>query len=219
MMKEKLRTHIETLFSDAPNTKKAIELKEELIQNSYDKYDDLILEGKTPEAAYNISVASIGDITYLIEDLKKDMITVREETIEKGRKRSAFLVSAAVMLYIMSIIPIILLSEFGLEIQGVVLMFLLIAVATGLLIYNGMTKTSYKKKDQTIAEEFREWKSENADRIKARKAISSALWMIVVVVYLLISFWTMHWGITWIIFLIAAAVDNIIKAIFELTKK
>ena len=43
--------------------------------------------------------------------------------------------------------------------------------------------------------------------------------MIVVVVYLLISFWTMHWGITWIIFLIAAAIDNIIKAIFELTKK
>ena len=215
-MKEQLSTHSETLFSDAPNTKKAIELKEELIQNSYDKYDDLILEGKTPEAAYNISAASIGDITYLIEDLKKDMITVREETIEKGRKRSALLVSSAVMLYIMSIIPIILLSEFGLEIQGVVLMFVLIA---GLLIYNGMTKTSYKKKDQTIAEEFREWKSENADRIKARKAISSALWMIVVVVYLLISFWTMHWGITWIIFLIAAAIDNIIKAIFELTKK
>ena len=32
-----------------------------------------------------------------------------------------------------------------------------IAAATGLLIYNGMTKPHYSRADDTIVEEFKEW--------------------------------------------------------------
>ena len=63
-MKEKLRTHIETLFSDAPNTKKAIELKEELIQNSYDKYDDLIFDGWDDEKGLLLRGFSVETLQY-----------------------------------------------------------------------------------------------------------------------------------------------------------
>ena len=50
-MKDKLRKHVDGIFEETTPTRKAIELKEEMIQNLEDKYKDLISEGKTPEAA------------------------------------------------------------------------------------------------------------------------------------------------------------------------
>lgn len=214
-MKDTLRSYIESLFEEAPATKKAVELKEELIQNLNDKYDDLLSEGKTPEAAYNLSVAGIGDVSSLIEDLKKDIDEQTETAAPKAKKRSALFVSSAVMLYILSVIPVLLLGSCGYELQGVVLMFLCIAAATGLLVYNGMTKPTYRKKDDTVVEEFKAWKSENTDRVRVRKAVSSALWMLVVVLYFLISFYTMRWDISWIIFLIGAVVENVFRFFFD----
>lgn len=218
-MNEKLRKYIEDSFAGAPNIKRTVELKEELIQNLTDKYNDLLAEGKTPEAAYNISVASVGDLSGLIEDLKKECMTADHSAERADRSRSAKFVTAAVMLYILSIPVIIMSTEAFGEIQGVTLFFVMIALATGLLIYNGMTRTSYKRKDDTLAEEFREWKSGNSDRIRARKAVSSAMWMLIVVAYFLVSFLTMRWAVTWILFLIGAAIEQIIKAVFELTQK
>ena len=44
------------------------------------------------------------------------------------------------------------------------------------------------------------------------------MWSIIVVIYFIISFMTMAWHITWIIFLIGSAIQGIIHAIFELRK-
>ncbi|MGN0452066.1 MAG: permease prefix domain 1-containing protein [Acutalibacteraceae bacterium] len=60
-MNEKLRAYVEELFKNAPKTKQTVEIKEEILQNTIDRYNDLIKEGRSPEAAYNISVAGIGD--------------------------------------------------------------------------------------------------------------------------------------------------------------
>lgn len=46
-----------------------MELKEEILQNLIDKYHDLLAEGKSPEAAFNISVASVGDVDELLSSL------------------------------------------------------------------------------------------------------------------------------------------------------
>ena len=54
-MRDKLRGYVEALFEDAPKTKQIIEMQEEIIQNTTDRYDDLIREGKTSEAAFNIA--------------------------------------------------------------------------------------------------------------------------------------------------------------------
>ena len=59
-MEDKLRAYMDEVFKDISPTKKSVELKEEILQNLIDKYHDLINEGKSPEAAYNISIASIG---------------------------------------------------------------------------------------------------------------------------------------------------------------
>jgi len=214
-MNDKLRAYIESLFEDAPKNKKTIELKEEMLQNLIEKYNDLLAEGKSEEAAYNIAAASIGDISDLIDQLNKDIKTDPSET-EKQRKKSALLVSISVMLFIVSATPIFIFHNNRL---ALVLMFIIWATATGLLIYNGMTKPKYNKLDDTLVEEFKEWKVSSAQNNSVFKAIGSALWLLAVVVYFILSFFTGAWYITWVVFLITAAINSIIKAVFELKKK
>ncbi|MCM1259590.1 MAG: permease prefix domain 1-containing protein [Prevotella sp.] len=219
-MNEKLRNYIEFLFEDAPKTKEVIELKEEMLQNLIDKYNDLVSEGKSNEAAYNIATASIGDVNDLIEQLKNRPTYQQgfEKEMLASKKRSALLTSIAVMLYIMSVIPVMLLSEIGTGVVGVVIMFALIAIATGLIVYNSMSKPKYLKKDQTVVEEFKEWKANSIEKNALYKSICGAMWSMIVVIYFIISFITMAWHITWVIFLIGSAIQGIIHAIFELRK-
>jgi len=131
---------------------------------------------------------------------------------EKSRKRSAILTAIAIALYILSPVPVILIQR---EI-GVMFLFLFVAAATGLLIYNGVTRERYVKTDDTMVEEFKEWKHHGKQKNKAVDAILGSFWLIAVCVYIVISFITGAWHITWIIFLIAAAVSSMIKGIFML---
>lgn len=222
-MEDKLRAYMDHLFRDVKPTRSSVELKEEIIQNLVDKYHDMLAEGKTPEAAYNIAVASVGDTDELLAGLhqeKKEENFVSDEAIERGRRKSALLTSVAVMLYIVSVIPPIIISETTAnDSLAPVSMFMIIAVATGLLIYNNMTKPRYRKMDDSIVEEFKEWQNQNDSNQRAMKSISSAMWSIIVVIYFVVSFTTMAWYITWVIFLIGAAIEGIMKAVFELRKQ
>ena len=61
-MKEKIRKHINGLFTEAPKTRKAMELKEEMIQNTIEKYEDLVSEGYQEADALQNVIDSIGDV-------------------------------------------------------------------------------------------------------------------------------------------------------------
>lgn len=214
-MEERLKNFIDALFEGAPQTRQTAELKEEMFQNLRDKYNDLIQEGKSEEAAFNIAVASIGDVSELILSLNtRQSSSVEKAQEEIHKKRSAIFVTVAVMLYILCVVPVMLIPD----IPGVILMFLLIAAATGLLIYHSMTKSKYRKNGDSVVEDFKEWNSINSDRRQVFKALSSALWTLTVAVYLIVSFMTMAWHITWIIFLIAALLEGVLKAIVSLRK-
>lgn len=218
-MEAKIRAYIDELFSETAPSRKAVELKEEMIQNLTEKYNDLLNEGKTPEASYNIVIAGIGDIDGLLKDLEKEAL--RPEMIAASRRKSAMLTSIAVMMYIVSVVPLIVLGAFGRSsvapIIGLVIMFFMIAGATGILIYNGMTKPKFHRED-TMVEEFRQWQSASRQERALRDAISAALWTISAATYLLVSFLTGYWHLTWLIFLVAAAVQAVINAAFALRK-
>ena len=230
-MRDKLRAYVENLFQGAPNTKQIVEIKEEIIQNTEERYDDLIREGKTPEAAYNIAIAGIGDVSELIRNVCSNAADpgktyaapgqpfYTKEEIERDNKKSGILLSISVMLYILSVLPPILFSNSHLEdTAGVGLMLFMIAVATGIIIYRSKTKLHYTKSDDTVVENFKEWNREKDERKALRKSIESAMWCITLVIYFVISFSTGKWYITWVIFLVAGAVESIIRAIFDLKK-
>lgn len=214
---EKLRNHIDSLFIDAPKTKKASELREELLSNLNAKLDDLLAGGMPEEEAYNTVINGIGDVDELIAALNRENV-FDYASMQKERNRSAVLVSTAVGIYILSIAILILLATFlpvhGGEI-GVMAMFVLMAGATSLLVYNSISHSRYQKADDTLVEEFKEWKSRNTQKNQLKKAISSILWPLIVVIYFIISFLFGAWAYSWIIFILGAVIQNIISVILD----
>ena len=225
-MEDKLRRHIDDIFEATTPSKKSVELKEEMIRNLTDKYNDLLSQGKTNEAAYNIAVAGIGDVSGLLEELEEDAMNDPKYTkeMEQAQRKSAMLTSVAVMLYILSVLPLVIIeiwvSAERAEMFGLPLFFIMVAVATGLLIYNNMTKPSaIRKSNDTMVEDFREWNSDKKARKRMRRAISSALWALVTLVYLVVSFLTFAWHITWIIFVIGVAIEAIMNIFYAASDK
>lgn len=218
-MIEKLRAHVEGLFEKAPKTKQAVEIKEEILQNTIDRYYDLIAEGKSEEAAYNISVAGIGDISSLLAGLMAPVSTsgYTKEEIAENRQRRALLLTVAIMLYILSVIPPIVCDEIGgNDAIGVSFMFLFIAAATGMIIYRSGISLHYPKNSDTVVEEFHEWKRQRNEKNTVYKSVTSAMWAFILVIYFVVSFATGAWYITWLTFIIGGACQNIIKAVFDL---
>ena len=81
-----------------------------------------------------------------------------------------------------------------------------------------MTKPHYSRADDTIVEEFKEWHVKNGRQRDALNAFKGAYWSIVVAIYLLVSFIFRIWSFSWILFIMAGAVENIIKGIFALRR-
>ncbi|TFG82712.1 MAG: hypothetical protein E4G74_02295 [Erysipelotrichales bacterium] len=208
----KIRAYITRAFEDVPRTKKSMEMQEELISNLIEKFNDQLKLGKTEEEAYAIVIAGIGDLSELTEGLRERHVLSGPTAVE--RKRSALLISIAIMTYIMSpVVLIVFATSFGQEILGLSLMLGLIAIATGLLIYNQASKPKYIREEETMVEEFKEWKSARQKNKSIYEAFSSAFWLITVAIYLYISFTYFNWSYSWIIFIIAAAIQNIFKAL------
>ena len=83
--------------------------------------------------------------------------------------------------------------------------FLLICgLSTCMIIYSSIM---YKKQNKP---------KEITQEDKLYKQIDEILSIITVIIYLIISFATMAWGITWIIFIIYALVSRIVKLLFVL---
>lgn len=214
----KIRNYVEHIFEDKPKTKKIVELKDELVTNLIEKYNDLLKE-KSEEEAYNTVIAGIGDIDELISELN-DNASVNDEYMQKYQNKKAKYIAIAVMLYILSILPVIYLEEaWGNGEFGVMLMLTMVAIATGLLVYIGASKPIYLKQNDTIVEEFKEWNSQNKEQDKAKYAILSSVWLFVVALYFVMSFALNAWPYSWIIFVIGAAINQIISAIFEMRRK
>ncbi len=152
------------------------------------------------------------------EELFHDEVsTVREgeEVLEENtipdqnyNHKKALFTTIAVMLYILSVVVIIFFSTvLRSPIVGVCVFFLVIAIATGLLIYIEMTKplTNEKKKEKVLTRED-----------KLYKRITSVLALFVLAIYLIVSFLTMAWGVTWILWIVYALLTEIIKLGFSL---
>ena len=142
-MEPKLRDYVEKLFASAPKTHQAYELKEEIIRNTIERYHDLLAEGKSEGEAYNLAISGIGDINELIEALggevsEKPVYT--DEQLSCVKNRQSVFNAIAVALYILCFTPCILLEATPFAVASAALMFFMISIATGLIIYGAKTK-------------------------------------------------------------------------------
>lgn len=203
---EKIKKYVNELFKDAPKTNKTEELKEELLLDLTEKYNDLTKEGKSKTEAYNEVISGIGDTTELINSLNKPKVTTNEY-----RKKTALIVTISVFIYILSIVAVIVLAETGAPDYAIASSFLtLIAVATCMLIYHFM---ALPKNNEV---EIKQTKKENNP---VKEGIGAIIWISATIIYILVSFLTSAWHITWVIFLMAVVVQEIVKLCLELGGK
>lgn len=230
-MEEKIKRHMDDLFEEAPNTRKTMELKEEMTQNTIEKYHDLLSNNYSEEDAYQNVIRSIGDVTELFEALEEQSFLVMPEA---DRKKKAMLTSISVGLYIFAGV-IFLCGAFisdmlpfrrmgsGLavswELLGLILAGLICIAPTCMLIYAANMYPAYHKREEDLVESYKRAKYSSKRDRTIRTSISCIIWSLTLCLYFLISFETGAWHITWIIFLIAGCAESILQLILSLKHK
>lgn len=220
-MINKIRAYLDHIFRDIPETKKSRDLKDELFANLVEKYTDQLSAGKSEEQAYQAAIAGIGDIKELVVSLHSmdasDPIQGDASPSEEARVKKAGLVAVGVACIVASPIPAALFSVLRLNTLGFCFMIGTVAFGVGLIVYANMTAPKYIRTDDSVVEDFKEWRSHNKNKAAAYRSFHSAFWAFVVCIYLIISFSTFNWHFTWIIFIIAAAVSRIITGFAHLS--
>ena len=125
-----------------------------------------------------------------------------EANVEDNKKGFARNIAIAVAMYILSVVSIILFGSLGYGEVGVCVFFVIIALATALLVYNGIT---HEEKKKVLTKEEKE-----------EKMVKEIVETIGAIIYFLVSFATMAWHLTWIIFLIVGLINIIVSLIFSL---
>ena len=168
-MRDKIEAYIEELFGKAPNTPQTRDLKEEILSNTLEIYEDLVSGGMDEESAYRSAIAGIGDVDELIKEYSEDSgeITMAESTVLKpdpivssysekksipdevsekySKLRWTYVIAGIVLYFIGIIFPAefeeLEIGRIEIESFGVSVFLVLAAIATGLIIYS----TCFKK--------------------------------------------------------------------------
>ena len=68
-MNSKIKNYVDVLFNDVPKTRKAVELKEEILADLNEHFEAHIAQGKSENQAYTEALADLGDIDELLSSL------------------------------------------------------------------------------------------------------------------------------------------------------
>jgi hypothetical protein len=207
-MREQLTQYVNLLFAGVPDSD---EIKQEILQNTLDRFDDLVAQGKQPEAAYRLAISGIGDINEILGTANSQTATltqventpIQQETEEDIKRKK--IRAASIAMYILCAVPLIILSEFGADILGLCLTLALVATATYLMIITG------KKEDDDDEDKYR---AEPEHKLK--ESIGNIIWVVGLIAYFGLSFLSGAWNITWLIFPIMACARGLSDAIIDL---
>lgn len=209
-MREQLIQYVNLLFAGAADCE---DIKQEILQNTLDRFDDLIAQGKSPEAAYRLAISGIGDINEILGSAPRMPVSpapaqnraAEPETPEDIKHKK--IRAVAIAMYILCAVPLIVLSEFGASTLGLCLTMALVACATYLMIITG--------KDDPDDEEESQQK-ETSSKHPLKESVGKYIWIIGLIAYFAISFKTGAWYITWLIFPIMACARGLSDAIIDL---
>ncbi len=209
-MREQLIQYVSLLFAGAPDCE---DIKQEILQNTLDRYDDLVAQGKSPEAAYRLAISGIGDINEILGSVTQinsaphfepiqEILQETEDDVKRKKTRAV-----AIAIYILCALPLIILGDLGLDNLGLCLTLALVAVATYLMIITG-------KKEDEEAED----KDEQETKHPLKESIGNLIWVGGLIAYFVISFATGAWYITWLVFPIMACARGLSDAIIDLVE-
>lgn len=156
-----IRNYLEAMFASMPNTVEVKKAKDELLSMMEDKYNELIEEGQSENAAVGTVISEFGNLDELAQDLgltqEVEEFHLREEknprrfvTLDEVQgyfdfcKISGIMVGVGVMLCILSVLFPIVIDELHLkEGYGILGLFTCVAVAVGLFVFRGILSNDY----------------------------------------------------------------------------
>jgi len=214
-MNERIKTHLDDLFEGVPKTRQISDMYQELLAGCLDKYADLTAGGMDEEEAYRKVIGGIGDVDELLGYVEKAEYIDFSEVAEKRKKR-AFFTSAGICGYFIALsvfLALLFMNRFEI---GFIFMIVFAGLSTMFLVYGRMTNVlKYEKADDTMVEEMKVQMVSGKKADKLAKLAASSLWSIVVTLYLVVSFISGRWDITWMLFPIAAGLQNLVAAYFS----
>lgn len=220
-MRNKLICYVNSIFEGLPDAPEVQELREEILQNTLDRYDEECARGVSETVAYNVAVMSIGDTDELLAAYRKP----------KKEKKSArrVCVAIAIALYILCVVPPAVADELGWpDALGASLMFLMIAAATALIILSGgREKTAAPKASapqgapaQPAAQPVQAIpvQEERSTAVKVLRGVLTPIYWITAVGLFLAAGFAGYWHVAWVIFIAAGAVGDVITGIVYMAK-
>ena len=195
------------------NLRKEKNISQEELANALDVSRQTVSKWETGESMPDFNkIKPICDYFGITTD---ELITGSQNIVEQKKedKRNKFARNLAISvgLYILSIVAIIFCSAYLAQpIIGVSLFFIIIAIATGLIIYSGIVYGKDKEEEKTKEEKKKD---------TVAKQLTDIAGIIGVIVYFLVSFLTGAWHITWIIFIAIGLINSIIRLICGLKEE
>lgn len=220
-MRNKLICYVNSIFEGIPDAPELQELREEILQNTLDRYDEECARGVSETVAYNVAVMSIGDTDELLAAYRKP---------KKEKKSSRRVcVAIAIALYILCVVPPAVADEMGWpEALGVSLMFLMIAAATALIILSGGREKPAAPKasaPQGVPVQPAEQaapavpvQEERSSAVKILRGVLTPLYWLAAVGLFLAAGFAGYWHVAWVIFIAAGAVGDVITGIVYMAK-
>lgn len=220
-MRNKLICYVNSIFEGIPDAPELQELREEILQNTLDRYDEECARGVSETVAYNVAVMSIGDTDELLAAYRKP---------KKEKKSSRRVcVAIAIALYILCVVPPAVADEMGWpEALGVSLMFLMIAAATALIILSGGREKPAAPKAsapqgmpvQPAAQPVQaaSAQEERSSAVKILRGVLTPLYWLAAVGLFLAAGFAGYWHVAWVIFIAAGAVGDVITGIVYMAK-
>lgn len=209
-MREQLIQYVNLLFAGAPDSD---DIRAEILQNTLDRYDDLVAQGKSPAAAYRLAISGIGDVNEILGTqpspapaVQSVREVIHDEAEDIRRKK---LRAVAIAMYILCAIPLFILSDLGLETLGLCLTIVMVAGATYIML---ITKKAGEDAD---GDEIKENRADTPQS-ELKKSIGKLISAVGLAVYLILSFATEAWAITWLIFPILGCIKGVFNAIVDL---
>ncbi len=214
-------------------------MKQEILQNSLDRYDDLIAEGKVPEAAYRLAITGIGDINEILGSQPSHAAPQPNQSgpevdSDKYRRLQR---GIAIACFILCPVPLLLCVVEGQVMIGITMMlsdkyrrlqrgiaiacFILCPVPLLLCVVEGQVMIGITMMLMIIAVGTMLMVVSGKDQAQPPRRHNSLfvsiamslLWPLATIVYFLISFSTGAWHLTWLVFPIAGAISAVIRAI------
>lgn len=208
-MREKLISYVNLLFAGNDDRD---EVRQEILQNTLDRFDDLVADGKSEEAAYRLAIGGIGDINEILGQEPAPAGRAASPAPSEGSSRrdtpvKKSLRAVAVALYILCPLPLLALADIGMEVSGLCGLLTFVAIATAFMMLGSPSKGS---PEETPAPKV------SGPQQELWNSIHTLIEVLTLVAYFLVSFLTGAWHITWLIFVIGCALNGLVKAILDL---